>query len=318
MPFRWDLVKVLWPFYYLSTKGPTSCGSVVLCLPGVVTDQDGLEAPPAGYCVQPMAGAQPLGENFSSIMCKNLLRDSRIQLVSIQLYDGDLVADGFKLDVHDTAAGDLWNLYFNPGNALHIEEEEGVTALVHLCSSSKSKMARFMAALALAYMFGGRMFEYAVMIGTSSSVSTSKSIRLDGAKRMALKHIEAFVITFMDPQVFIAAAVSSTPTMLAQVTKRARIQEAGHLRCSGAEIGRFVTMLYNPSSILKSCAAFALLQFTLPGGRHAMHHTSLMQRRGEGRVLRSAAAAANMPQEAKIFATIILRNLEHHQAESST
>lgn len=29
---------------------------------------------------------------------------------------------------------------------------------------------------------------------------------------------------------------------------------------SGAEIGRFVTMLRNPSSILKSCAAFALLQ----------------------------------------------------------
>jgi len=35
-------------------------------------------------------------------------------------------------------------------------EEEGVPALVHLCSSSRSKMARFMAALALAYMFDGR------------------------------------------------------------------------------------------------------------------------------------------------------------------
>ena len=29
---------------------------------------------------------------------------------------------------------------------------------------------------------------------------------------------------------------------------------------SGAEIGRFVAMLRNPSSILKACAAFALLQ----------------------------------------------------------
>lgn len=35
-------------------------------------------------------------------------------------------------------------------------EEGGVPALVHLCSSSVSKMARFMAALALAYMFDGR------------------------------------------------------------------------------------------------------------------------------------------------------------------
>ncbi|KAL1225235.1 Protein ARABIDILLO 1 [Cardamine amara subsp. amara] len=220
-------------------------------------------------------------------------------------------------DVHETAAGALWNLAFNPGNALRIVEEGGVPALVHLCSSSVSKMARFMAALALAYMFDGRMDEYAVMIGTSSSESTSKSISLDGARRMALKHIEAFVITFMDPQIFVAAALSSTPTMLAQVTERARIQEAGHLRCSGAEIGRFVTMLRNPSSILKACAAFALLQFTIPGGRHAMHHASLMQNGGEARVLRSAAAAANMPREAKIFAKIILRNLEHHQAESS-
>ena len=59
-------------------------------------------------------------------------------------------------DVHETAAGALWNLAFNPGNALRIVEEGGVPALVHLCSSSRSKMARFMSALALAYMFDGR------------------------------------------------------------------------------------------------------------------------------------------------------------------
>ncbi|XP_013636575.1 PREDICTED: protein ARABIDILLO 1 isoform X2 [Brassica oleracea var. oleracea] len=220
-------------------------------------------------------------------------------------------------DVHETAAGALWNLAFNPGNALRIVEEGGVPALVHLCSSSASKMARFMAALALAYMFDGRMDEYTLMIGTSSSASTSKTISLDGARRMAFKHIEAFVTTFMDPQIFVAAAVTSTPTILSQVTERACILEAGHLRCSGAEIGRFVTMLRNPSSILKACAAFALVQFTVPGGRHAMHHASLMQSGGEARVLRSAAAAASMPREAKIFVKIIIRNLEHHQAESS-
>lgn len=59
-------------------------------------------------------------------------------------------------DVHETAAGALWNLAFNPGNALRIVEEGGVPALVQLCSSSESKMARFMSALALAYMFDGR------------------------------------------------------------------------------------------------------------------------------------------------------------------
>jgi len=192
-------------------------------------------------------------------------------------------------------------------------EEGGVPALAHLCSSSASKMARFMAALALAYMFDGRMDEFA-LVGTSSE-STSKSVSLDGARRMALKRIEAFVLTFSDPQTFAAAAASSAPASLSQVTESARIPEAGHLRCSGAEIGRFVTMLRNPSSILKACAAFALLQFTIPGGRHAVHHVTLMQNAGAPRVLRAAAAAANAPLEAKIFARIVLRNLEHHQTE---
>lgn len=82
------------------------------------------------------------------------------------------------------------------------------------------------------------MDEYA-LIGTSSE-STSKSVSLDGARRLALKHIEGFVLTFSDPQAFTAAASSSAPTALAQVTERARIQEAGHLRC------RF-TSLYIPN-----------------------------------------------------------------------
>ncbi|ESW11621.1 hypothetical protein PHAVU_008G045600 [Phaseolus vulgaris] len=215
-------------------------------------------------------------------------------------------------DVHETAAGALWNLAFNASNALRIVEEGGVSALVDLCSSSVSKMARFMAALALAYMFDGRMDEYAPGI---PSESTSKSVSLDGARRMALKHIEAFVLMFSDPQAFAAAAASSAPAALAQVTEGARIQEAGHLRCSGAEIGRFITMLRNPSSILKACAAFALLQFTIPGGRHAMHHADLMQKLGAPRILRGAAAAATAPLEAKIFARIVLRNLEYHLIE---
>ncbi|PWA58188.1 protein ARABIDILLO 1 [Artemisia annua] len=217
-------------------------------------------------------------------------------------------------DVHETAAGALWNLAFNPGNALRIVEDGGVPTLVNLCSSSSSTMARFMAALALAYMFDGRMDEFA-LIG-SSSEETSKRINLEGARRTALKHIEAFVRTFSDPQAFSAAALSSAPAALAQVSESACIHEAGHLRCSGAEIGRFVVMLRNPSSVLKACAAFALLQFTFPGGRHAVHHAGLLQNAGAARVLRAAAAAACAPLEAKIFARVVLRNLEHHQVGS--
>nr|GEY32418.1 hypothetical protein [Tanacetum cinerariifolium] len=128
-------------------------------------------------------------------------------------------------DVHETAAGALWNLAFNPGNALRIVEDGGVPALIDLCSSSQSKMARFMSALALAYMFDGRMDENAV--AGSSTEGASKSVGLERARRMALQHIETFVLTFADPQAFSASA----PAPLMQVTESARILEAGHLRC---------------------------------------------------------------------------------------
>jgi hypothetical protein len=205
-------------------------------------------------------------------------------------------------DVHETAAGALWNLAFNPGNALRMVEEEGVPALVHLCSSSRSKMARFMAALALAYMFDG-------------SGRTPGSLEV--ARRLAMRNIEAFVQTFSDQQALTAAASSWAPATLTQVAEAARIQEAGHLRCSGAEVGRFVAMLRNGAAVLRACAAFALLQFTMPGGRHALHHAILLQKAGAGRVLRTVAAAATAALQAKVFARVVLRNLEHHQSESN-
>uniref|UniRef100_A0A0C9RJM6 TSA: Wollemia nobilis Ref_Wollemi_Transcript_14430_3646 transcribed RNA sequence n=1 Tax=Wollemia nobilis TaxID=56998 RepID=A0A0C9RJM6_9CONI len=107
-------------------------------------------------------------------------------------------------DVHETAAGALWNLAFNPGNAWRIVEEGGVPALVHLCSSSVSKMARFMAALALAYMFDGRM-EEAAAAGMVFE-SAPKNTNLDGARRMALKHIKTFIMSFSDDHTFSSAA----------------------------------------------------------------------------------------------------------------
>lgn len=217
-------------------------------------------------------------------------------------------------DVHETAAGALWNLAFYPTNALRIVEGGGVPALIHLCSSSVSKMARLMAALALAYMFDQRTEEFAP--GGPLSEGTSKTMNFDEIKRVALKKIEAFVLSFSVPQNFAAAMMSSAPKALGQVAEAVRIPEAGHLRCSAAEIGRFVAMLRNPSSILKACSAFALLQFTIPGGRHTLHHTSLLQNAGAPRVLRAAAAATTAPIEAKVFAKIILRNLEHHHLEA--
>lgn len=73
------------------------------------------------------------------------------------------------------------------------------------------------------------MDEFA-LVGTMSE-SSSKSVSLDGARRMALKHIEAFVHMFSNQQAFAAASTSSASAALAQVTESARIQEAGHLRC---------------------------------------------------------------------------------------
>lgn len=62
-----------------------------------------------------------------------------------------------------------------------------------------------------------------------SSGRTSGS--LDAARRLAMRHIEAFVQTFSDQQALSAAATSWAPAALSQVADAARIQEAGHLRC---------------------------------------------------------------------------------------
>ncbi|KAK6121612.1 hypothetical protein DH2020_044639 [Rehmannia glutinosa] len=145
-------------------------------------------------------------------------------------------------EVHETAAGALWCLALYPGNALRIVEEGGVFALVHLCSSSVSKMARFLSALALANMFDGRMDEIA-LIGTSTE-GTSKSVYLDCTRRMALKHIKAFVMTISDSQAISAAVASSAPASLVQITASARIQVksfAKNINKSEKDDGRVTT-----------------------------------------------------------------------------
>ncbi|XP_050223319.1 protein ARABIDILLO 1-like [Mercurialis annua] len=217
-------------------------------------------------------------------------------------------------DVHETAAGALWNLAFNPGNALRIVEDGGVPVLIRLCTSSPSKMARFMAALALAYVFDGRMND---IEQAAPSEGVLKSLDIDRVKKIALRHIQSFVHSFSTSQTFATVVSSSTRTTLTRVAEAARIPEAGLLRCSADEIGRFVAMLRNQSSILKACSAFALLQFTMPGGRHSGHHASLLHDAGASRILRATAAAATAPIETKVFAKILLRNLEHNHSEAS-
>ncbi|KFK35243.1 hypothetical protein AALP_AA5G259200 [Arabis alpina] len=178
------------------------------------------------------------------------------------------------VNVHETAAGALWNLSFYLGNALEIVELGGVPTLIQLCSCSPSRMARFISALALAYIFDGRVEE------------------MVGARTTSANVYECF---------FLAA--------------KARIHEAGHIRCSGPEIGRFVTMLRIDCPTLKSCAAFALFQFTVPKARHARHHASLMQNAEEAIALKSVAADTKNPPEAQFFAKFVLRNLVYHAAK---
>ncbi|KAL0876486.1 hypothetical protein Bca101_026191 [Brassica carinata] len=224
-----------------------------------------------------------------------------------------LARSQFK-DVHEAAAGALWNLSFNHVNALRIVEEGGVLALGRLCTTSPSKMARFLAALTLAHIVDGRLDE---CVKASPGERTSESVRLAKVRISALKYIERFIKTFMDPKIIKTAASSYTPSKSAQVLKRVCIPEANNLRCSGEEIGRFVKMLRNPSPVLQKIAALALLQFTIPGASHAKHHASLMHNAKYPRLLRSAAAATSMPREAKIFAKIVLHNLEYHKPECS-
>ncbi|MBA0582430.1 hypothetical protein Gorai_024578 [Gossypium raimondii] len=90
-------------------------------------------------------------------------------------------------------------------------------------------MARFMAALALVYMFDVRI-DTSIPIGPPSPGS-SKILNKGGVGRMALKHVEEFVTSFYNPQTFHSAAASSVPNALAQIAEAIRIPEAGHLRC---------------------------------------------------------------------------------------
>ncbi|KAL6565893.1 hypothetical protein OROHE_004948 [Orobanche hederae] len=140
----------------------------------------------------------------------------------------------------------------------------------------------------------------------------SKSVDLDGHRRLAMKHLEGFVTTISCPRLFDAVVEPLSHELVVQITKNARIGRLDHRKCSRDEIERFVAILQNPSPVLKSCAAFALFQFTIPDGRFAAEHMKLLRDVGAPDVLRLHEGA---PVEARFFTRIVIGNLEeeHHQ-----
>ncbi|XP_076899982.1 protein ARABIDILLO 1-like [Bidens hawaiensis] len=215
-------------------------------------------------------------------------------------------------DVEEAAAEALLRLTFNPRNALRIVEDGSVLDLYKL-KSCESEKARFMIALVCAYMCDGRMDEYARV-----AEGAPNSSDLEMAKIAASSYISpVFMWTFVDRRAFSGISLSTASAQVAQIVKSAHIAEACDLRCNQAEIERILSMLRNKRPALKSCAAFALFQFTVPGGRYAREHVNLLRDLGALRVLRHAAAAAAGSLEAKIFSKLVLRNLEHQDTESS-
>lgn len=55
------------------------------------------------------------------------------------------------------------------------------------------------------------------------------------------------------------------------------------------------------------------MQFTIPGSRHSIHHTKLLQKAGAGKVLRKSGAATLAPIEAKIYSKVVGSYLEHSE-----
>ncbi|CAI0547893.1 unnamed protein product [Linum tenue] len=157
------------------------------------------------------------------------------------------------------STGALWNIAFEPGNALRILQDGGVSSLIHLCSSSPSRMARFMATLALAYLFDGRMDEYVAERGITQD--PFNTMIADRIKMIALNHMGSFVLSFCSDHICDAAMLSQTSSAaLAQRMQGCLIPEVGFLKCSEVEMKRFVAMLRSACPILKLCSSFALFQ----------------------------------------------------------
>jgi hypothetical protein len=75
-------------------------------------------------------------------------------------------------------------------------------------------------------------------------------------------------------------------------------------------------MLRDPYETLQHCAAFALLQFTMPSGRHTPHHVAAMRKAGSLEILsglleNGAAASVKL----RCLAKLILCNMQESDGQ---
>ncbi|CAI5457622.1 unnamed protein product [Closterium sp. Yama58-4] len=202
-----------------------------------------------------------------------------------------------------------------------------------------SPMAGFMASLALAYMCDGS--KDAEMVAAAEAVAPELEATGSATPGSAARNVPACTHTFTSPAAGPSNASGSgsgdlPPPMSAGFTRHlgarlaaaddaalmefsqnCRIQEAGLLRCSAAEIARFVVMLRSPSPSLRACAAFALLQLTMPHARHTTHHINLLSEAGASRTIRATAAAATCPPMVRLLARALLKNLDLHARQEA-
>ncbi|KAE8672148.1 Protein ARABIDILLO 2 [Hibiscus syriacus] len=171
---------------------------------------------------------------------------SSIVLLASQQFFGRAHAKRTFVGLQERAAGAHWGLSVSEANSIAIGREGGVAPLIALARSDAEDVHETAAGALWNLAFN---HSNALRIVEEGGVPALVHLCSPSLSKMALKHIEAFIRTFSNPQAFAAAAASSAQAALAQVTEKARIQEAGHLRCSGAEIGRFISMLRNSSPI---------------------------------------------------------------------
>ncbi|XP_047308844.1 protein ARABIDILLO 1-like [Impatiens glandulifera] len=216
-----------------------------------------------------------------------------------------VAVDGVEtLDIHVTIMGTLWNLVFKPKIALRVVEKKGIQVLVRICLVSGSELARFLAILVMAYIFHVLPEGCKYTIRDSSNEPT-KTLRI------GMKHIEDFINSFLDDETLKCDDLSLRTIDLYRVVEFARIQDVHKLKCSGAEIARFVDMLGSSYSSIKSCAAFALMQLTASGYKNRVHHIRLINDKKTVRILRSTFLCWSAPLAAKIFSKIVIRNLNY-------
>ncbi|XP_047312638.1 protein ARABIDILLO 1-like [Impatiens glandulifera] len=217
---------------------------------------------------------------------------------------GSQVSDALSIkdDIHVTIMRTLWNLVFKPDIALRLVEKKGIQVLVRICLVSGSELARFLAVLVMAYIFH-------ILPGGCTYTIRNPTLRI------GMKHIEDFINSFLEDETLKCDYLSLRTIDLKRIVQFARIKNVYQLECSEDEIARFVNMLRSSSSPIKSCAIFALMQFTASGYKNRgyknrEHHIDLIIKDKETiRILRSTSKCSSASFAAKTFSKIQVADL---------